>query len=197
LYKASANRNCQAIVDGEPPDLPKDGFSDAARNFVRGCLHKVPKLRPTYAMLLKHAWLKPLVAAPSIIEEEEEEEDEEQSAAAVATPSPEEIKSPVPNDVVDREVAEWVIQALEKKRLGRMAKSEKPALHAAPLDAMVSPAAEKSLGNGTQQPASEETKSAHEQPSLIGEEPKPVDEEPKSVDEEPKSVDEPVPPPAE
>jgi mitogen-activated protein kinase kinase len=165
----SANHDYQAIVDGEPPDLPKDGFSDAARNFVRGCLHKVPKLRPTYAMLLKHAWLKPLVAATSVIEEEDEEE--EGGAAAVVTPSPEEAKLPLPDDVVDREVAEWVVQALEKKRLGRLAKSEKPALHAAPLDAMVSPAAEKTLRNGTSKPASEDIKPGDEQPEAVGEEP--------------------------
>lgn len=39
-----------AIVEGEPPDLPEDGFSEAARDFARGCLNKIPKLRPTYPM---------------------------------------------------------------------------------------------------------------------------------------------------
>jgi mitogen-activated protein kinase kinase len=170
----------QAIVDGEPPDLPKDGFSDAARNFVRGCLHKVPKLRPTYAMLLKHPWLKPLVAAPSIIEEEEE--DEEHAEGDAATSSPEETKSDAPDDVVDREVADWVIQALEKRRLGKLAKSEKPALHAAPLDAMVSPVAEKALNHEIQAPA---------------EEAKPADEEPKAAVDEAAASEEPAPTPAE
>lgn len=93
-------------------------------------------------MLLKHAWLKPLVA-PAVAIIEEEEEDEENAQVPAAPPSPEEAKSSLlPPDVVDAEVAEWVIQASEKKRLGKLGKSEKPALHAAPLDAMVSPATE-------------------------------------------------------
>jgi mitogen-activated protein kinase kinase len=112
-------------------------------------------------MLLKHPWLKPLVAAPSIIEEEEE--DEEKAEEAVDTSTPDESKSSAPDDVVDREVAEWVIQALEKRRLGKLAKSEKPALHAAPLDAMVSPAAEKVFSHEGEAPAAEETKPADEE----------------------------------
>src|SRR5258706_10227476 len=65
----------QAIVDGDPPDLPAEGYSLLARDFVHGCLNKVPKLRPTYSMLLNHSWLSPL-AKPATISEEEEEEDE-------------------------------------------------------------------------------------------------------------------------
>lgn len=127
----------QAIVDGEPPDLPAEGYSDAARSFVRSCLHKIPARRPTYAMLMKHPWLKPLVATSSAIMEEEEEEEEVEKQEAISTESPAETKNPaLPDDVVDAEVAEWVIQALEKKRLGKLSKSEKPALHAAPLDAI-------------------------------------------------------------
>jgi len=46
----------------------------------------------------------------------------------------------VPVDkVVDQEVADWVKGAIEKKRRGQMKNAEKPALHAAPLDAVQSP----------------------------------------------------------
>ncbi|KAK0609215.1 MAP kinase kinase PBS2 [Lasiodiplodia hormozganensis] len=122
-----------AIVDGEPPDLPAEGFSEAAKNFVRGCLNKIPNLRPTYAMLLQHAWLAPLLK-PATISEEEEENGEGDDAAAgphvdyTGTEAPE-----------DPEVAQWVNDALEKKRAGTLAQSQKPALHAAPLDAVSSP----------------------------------------------------------
>ncbi|KAF4303724.1 hypothetical protein GTA08_BOTSDO08164 [Botryosphaeria dothidea] len=121
-----------AIVDGEPPDLPADGFSEAARNFVRGCLNKIPNLRPTYAMLLQHAWLAPLLK-PATITEEEEESEETAAAPGVhvdytGKEAPE-----------DPEVAQWVIHAIEKKRSGKLAQSQKPALHAAPLDAVSSP----------------------------------------------------------
>ncbi|KAF2843472.1 kinase-like protein [Patellaria atrata CBS 101060] len=136
-----------AIVDGEPPDLPAEGYSEAARNFVRGCLHKIPNLRPTYAMLLQHAWLAPL-AQPSVIMEEDEEAAE--AAAASGAPLPTAIEDinastasvsgvKLPPDVVDKEVAEWVITAIEKRRAGKMGKSAPPPLHAAPLDAVVSP----------------------------------------------------------
>jgi len=110
-------------------------------------------------MLLKHPWLKPLVVAPSIIEEEEEEEEEKEDVAASS--SPKETKaSSLPDDVVDREVAEWVIQAVEKRRLGKLGKSEKPALHAAPLDAMVSPGVEKPLVNGAEEPGAKQADEA-------------------------------------
>ncbi|KAF2683629.1 Pbs2-type MAP kinase [Lentithecium fluviatile CBS 122367] len=128
-----------AIVDGEPPDLPEDGYSDAARNFVRGCLNKIPNLRPTYAMLLQHAWLAPL-AKPETITEEDEEEAEAMAAAepglgAASGNSPQSIGA-----VVDKEVADWVKDAIEKKRQGKLGKgAQKPALHAAPLDAVSSP----------------------------------------------------------
>ena len=61
----------QAIVEGEPPALP-EGYSDTARDFVKGCLNKIPKLRPTYAMLLKHPWLQPFSKPETITEEAEE-----------------------------------------------------------------------------------------------------------------------------
>jgi mitogen-activated protein kinase kinase len=94
-------------------------------------------------MLLQHAWLKPLVKPSIIIEEEEESESE-----SPVTPSPAPSDAPVPPetssvslppDVVDKEVAEWVSQAIELRRSGKLGKVAKPALHAAPLDAVSSP----------------------------------------------------------
>ncbi|GMM44291.1 mitogen-activated protein kinase kinase [Pichia kluyveri] len=46
-----------AIVDGEPPELPKDKFSIDAQDFVKKCLNKNPMKRPTYNQLLLHPWL--------------------------------------------------------------------------------------------------------------------------------------------
>lgn len=112
-----------AIVDGEPPDLPEEGFSPEARDFVRGCLHKIPKLRPTYSMLLQHPWLATL-SKPSTISEETEAVFDSGSAVCG-----------------DSDVRNWVIAAMDrrKKRLEEGAKvPEKPALHAAPLDAVPS-----------------------------------------------------------
>jgi len=130
-----------AIVNGDPPDLPQDGFTDIARNFVHGCLNKIPKLRPTYAMLLQHAWLAPLVKPAAIMEEEEDENGEVVAPDTTAGG----LDDRLPHDVVDSEVGRWVIQTLEAKRAGKLAKSEKPALHAAPLDAVAvtSPKVEK------------------------------------------------------
>lgn len=115
----------QAIVDGEPPDLPEEGFSPLARDFVRGCLNKIPKLRPTYAMLLQHGWLAPL-SKPATIPEADED---------VAAHSNMDLKS----GTEDKEVADWVKSCLEKRKKGVMGETKKPALHTAPLDA-VSPA---------------------------------------------------------
>jgi len=132
-----------AIVDGDPPDLPQEGFSEAARNFVRGCLNKIPKLRPTYAMLLQHAWLAPLVKPETITEEDEEDADAPFDDAASADSDGSDRSLNAGADVVDKEVAEWVIQAIERRKNGTMGKSAKPALHAAPLDGVVSPMVEK------------------------------------------------------
>ncbi|KAF1986842.1 kinase-like protein, partial [Aulographum hederae CBS 113979] len=119
-----------AIVDGEPPDLPPEGYSDLARNFVRGCLNKIPKLRPSYGMLLQHAWLAPLAKPATIMEDEEAEAAAEASADQDHTTA-----EPVEPGVVDKEVADWVRDALERRKAGKMGKKAKPALHAAPLDA--------------------------------------------------------------
>ncbi|KAI4159655.1 MAG: hypothetical protein LQ342_006422 [Letrouitia transgressa] len=117
-----------AIVDGEPPDLPND-FSEPAKDFVQKCLNKTPKLRPTYAMLLRHAWLAPLLKPPTI------SEDEEQGA-----PGADNVHTTAAgHTVVDKEVADWVCNAIERRRNGSMGKKVKPALHAAPLDAVPSP----------------------------------------------------------
>jgi mitogen-activated protein kinase kinase len=90
-------------------------------------------------MLLQHAWLAPL-AKPATITEEDEDEAE---AMAAAGPDPDAISkgSPQPIDnVADKEVADWVKEVIEKKRSGRLGKAaRKPALHAAPLDAVSSP----------------------------------------------------------
>ncbi|ORY09807.1 kinase-like domain-containing protein [Clohesyomyces aquaticus] len=129
-----------AIVDGEPPDLPEEGFSDAARNFVRGCLNKIPNLRPTYAMLLQHAWLAPLVKPATILEEDEEEAEAEAAAAAGNTDAASPNGTLASGEgVVDKEVADWVKDAIDRRRKGTLIVSEKPALHAAPLDAVSSP----------------------------------------------------------
>lgn len=120
-------------MDGEPPDLPEEGYSDVAKNFVRGCLNKIPKLRPTYSMLLQHQWLAPLVKPQTITEEDEEEAEavmESKSDSALVDDE----------GVYDKEVADWVKEALEKRKNGTLGKGiPKPALHAAPLDAVASP----------------------------------------------------------
>ena len=118
-----ADEEIKAIVDGEPPDLPEEGFSPLARDFVRGCLNKIPKLRPTYGMLLQHGWLAPLSKPTTITEEDEDAE--EGGSDHVGKSGTE-----------DEEVAAWVKNALERKKSGLMGESTKPALHAAPLDSM-------------------------------------------------------------
>ncbi|PUU83667.1 kinase-like domain-containing protein [Tuber borchii] len=119
-----------AIVDGEPPDLPEKGFSAEARDFVRGCLNKIPNLRPTYAMLLRHPWLSGFTQPATISEEGDEE--------MQFSGTPPTIKG-------DKEVAEWVMGAISKRKAriesgGKGPESEKPALHAAPLDVIITPA---------------------------------------------------------
>lgn len=99
-------------------------------------------------MLLEHAWLAPLVKPPTI-----QEEDEEAAELATATDSSnisetsEESASKseelpqlnLPSDVVDKDVSDWVLNAIERRRTGQMAKSTRPPLHTAPLDAVQSP----------------------------------------------------------
>jgi mitogen-activated protein kinase kinase len=101
-------------------------------------LNKIPNLRPTYAMLLQHAWLAPLAKPETIAEE-----DEDEVAAAIEAEGGEAAGDkgiPEAVEVVhDQEVADWVKGAIEKRKAGTMKRAEKPALHAAPLDAVQSP----------------------------------------------------------
>jgi mitogen-activated protein kinase kinase len=150
-----------AIVDGEPPGLPEEGYSLMAHDFVKGCLNKTPSARPTYAMLLNHPWLAPL-AKPTTIEEEEEEDEEAadkkdkkdgkvdgevddgkvdgemDDGAAAVTETIASLK--LSSGTEDEEVAAWVMGVFNKQKAdGTNGASLKPALHAAPLDS-VSPA---------------------------------------------------------
>ncbi|KAH9224687.1 kinase-like domain-containing protein [Leptodontidium sp. 2 PMI_412] len=127
-----------AIVDGEPPDLPEEGYSATARDFVHGCLNKIPKLRPTYSMLLAHPWLAGLSKPLTISEEDEDEEAELPTGFADGEAPKREMGAG--RGTEDEEVAEWVKNAMERKKKGLMGEFAKPALHAAPLDT-VSPAA--------------------------------------------------------
>lgn len=86
-------------------------------------------MRPTYLMLTRHAWLAPLLKPPTISEDEEAEAAAEAGGDLASISDQSSFEG-------DREVAEWVTEALERKRSGKMAISEKPALHAAPLDAV-------------------------------------------------------------
>jgi mitogen-activated protein kinase kinase len=121
-------------VDGDPPDLPDGSYSAAARDFVHKCLHKVPKLRPTYAMLLRHEWLAQLLKPPSAEEMEQ--------GINIGTTRLETTDDGV-LDTADEEVGAWVRAAIERRKNGSMGKPQKPALHAAPLDAVSSPGSEK------------------------------------------------------
>lgn len=116
-------------MDGEPPQLPADRYSEPARDFVKGCLNKIPKLRPTYAALLRHSWLTALTKPPTISEDEEAEKLAEAGAALDGD------LEPLPY-TADKEVANWVKESLERKKAGKLVINEKPALHAAPLDAV-------------------------------------------------------------
>jgi mitogen-activated protein kinase kinase len=76
-------------------------------------------------MLLQHGWLAPLSKPATILEA-----DEDAGAYPIL-----DIKS----GTEDKEVAEWVINCMDRRQKGLMGESKKPALHAAPLDT-VSPA---------------------------------------------------------
>jgi mitogen-activated protein kinase kinase len=85
-------------------------------------------MRPTYGALLSHPWLASL-SKPQVITEEDEDEDGTGEGMQLET-----------SGTDDKEVADWVKNAMERKRNGLMGEAQKPALHAAPLDS-VSPAA--------------------------------------------------------
>ena len=87
-------------------------------------------------MLLQHAWLAPLAQIDTITEEDEEEAE----AAAAASPSDDTAANGAHNEDdgtqwVDKEVGMWVREQIRKKKEGLLGKANKPALHAAPLDA--------------------------------------------------------------
>ncbi|CAH0016958.1 unnamed protein product [Clonostachys rhizophaga] len=122
-----------AIVEGEPPGLPEEGYSPIAKDFVRSCLNKIPKLRPTYAMLLKHAWLSPMTKPQTITEEAEEGDEADKVAETVG-------QIELDASVEDEEVANWVKAVLKQQAVSGKGSPVAPALHAAPLDT-VSPTA--------------------------------------------------------
>ena len=101
-------------------------------------------MRPSYANLIRHPWLSELLKPPTIAEDAEAEAAAE-AAEAVGNLSLG--SGPAPDfgvenggeewlDTADKEVATWAIGAIEKKRLGKLKGAKKPALHAAPLDAV-------------------------------------------------------------
>lgn len=92
---------------------------------MRGCLNKTPKLRPTYAMLLRQPWLAPLLKPPTVKANQKE-------PASGASDD----KYDIPPETADEEVAVWACEAMERRREGKMGKKAKPALHAAPLNAV-------------------------------------------------------------
>lgn len=127
-----------AIVEGEPPDLPTEGYSAVARDFVKSCLNKEPRKRHTYPMLLAHPWLKPLTKPETIAEDIEAEAAEDALADAAGRLDLDNAGIFAGGDGSgDREVADWVCAVLEKKRAGLLGGGvQKPALHAAPLDSV-------------------------------------------------------------
>ncbi|EKJ68115.1 hypothetical protein NXS19_005461 [Fusarium pseudograminearum] len=119
-----------AIVEGEPPAMPEEGYSDTATDFVRSCLHKIPKQRPTYAMLLKHPWLIDFTKPQTITEEAEDGDEADKVAEAVG-------KIALNSTTEDAEVADWVNGVLQKERDGLKVDGPlRPALHTAPLDSV-------------------------------------------------------------
>ncbi|KAK4125220.1 kinase-like protein [Parathielavia appendiculata] len=130
-----------AIVEGEPPNLPSEGYSAQAQDFVRCCLNKNPHKRHTYAMLLAHPWIKALGKPETIAENAEAEEAAADDELADATGS---LSLNNPGGQIaegDYEVADWVKGVLHRKKEGLLQDGgKKPALHAAPLDSL-SPAA--------------------------------------------------------
>jgi mitogen-activated protein kinase kinase len=86
-------------------------------------------------MLLRHEWLAELLKPPSA------EEGLEQGVN-IGTTRLESADDGV-LDTADEEVGAWVRAAIERRKNGTMGKAQKPALHAAPLDAVTSPGVER------------------------------------------------------
>ena len=80
-------------------------------------------------MLLRHPWLAPLLKPPTISEEDEDATIGLETETATFM-------------TADKEVAKWVCEAMDRRRNGKMGHKVKPALHAAPLNAVSSPAGE-------------------------------------------------------
>lgn len=76
-------------------------------------------------MLLRHAWLAPLMRPPT---------EAEGAAAPEASESPESDQDASPPTTEDKQVADWVHQQLERRQNGLLQNVEKPALHAVALD---------------------------------------------------------------
>ncbi|KAH6604204.1 map kinase kinase pbs2 [Trichoderma cornu-damae] len=130
-----------AIVEGEPPAMPDTGYSDMAKDFVKSCLHKIPKMRPTYALLLKHPWISSLSKPETITEVAEDGEAAEKIAEALG-------HMDLNSGTEDVEVAEWVKSVLKKNAERQTGDGpSKPALHAVPLDS-ISPLGSPILGQG-------------------------------------------------
>ena len=91
---------------------------------------KEAKDRPSYAQLIRHPWLNPLLKPPTITEEDEDQEETDFGSTSATSLT------------ADQEVAAWVVGAIERRKAGKMGKGVKPALHAAPMDALPSPAPE-------------------------------------------------------
>jgi mitogen-activated protein kinase kinase len=106
-------------------------------------------------MLLRHPWLSSLMKRPSPgstgaevngqvageedAEDEEDEDEEEttQEDASATSPSrPKTGQSPRQIETADQVVADWVVDALERRRKGTTRSKERPALHAVALDAV-------------------------------------------------------------
>jgi len=78
-------------------------------------------------------WLAELIKPDTITEEDEDEE-------AVAAAESNGAVEPVDDEqFVDKEVGTWVREQIQKRKEGRLNRHAKPALHAAPLDAIGSP----------------------------------------------------------
>jgi mitogen-activated protein kinase kinase len=111
-------------------------------------LHKTAKLRPNYKALLASEWLKDL-SKPEIINEEEEESEENDASSEALADAAEHVDISH-SSTADPEVAAWVKDVLQKKESGEYGEAAgKPALHAAPLDAVASPMASPSVGSQT------------------------------------------------
>ncbi|KAH8885651.1 kinase-like protein [Thozetella sp. PMI_491] len=122
-----------AIVEGDPPDLPSEGYSSTARDFVKSCLNKNPIKRHTYPMLLTHPWIKPLTQ-PETISEDAEGEDAAADGSLTDGVGALDLDG---TPAGDKEVADWVRSVLDRKAKGEVLsppEKERPALHAAPLD---------------------------------------------------------------